>query len=133
MLARARKRKHTIEGLLLALANIDEIIETIRSSKTQAEAKQKLMGIKCPSAMMQRALGDEGFRLFQEERGEADEYSLTAVQADAILKMTLGQLVNLEQERLGSDHKKLLDEIADYLEILGDEQRIFKTHQGRPR
>ncbi len=125
LLARARKRKHTIEGLLLALANIDEIIDTIRASKTQAEAKQKLMGIQCPAAMMQRALGDEGFRLFQEERGESDTYGLTAVQSDAILKMTLGQLVNLEQERLGGEHKKLLEEIKDYLDILGDEKRIF--------
>ena len=59
------------------------------------------MGIECPAAMMQRALGDEGFAVFQEERGEADTYTLTAVQADAILRMTLGQLVNLEQEKLG--------------------------------
>ena len=101
LLSKARRRKHTIEGLLLALANIDEIIETIRASRTQAEAKQKLMGIECPAALMQRALGDEGFKLFQSERGEADSYGLTAIQADAILKMTLGQLVNLEQERLG--------------------------------
>lgn len=125
LLARARRRKHTIEGLLLALANIDEIIDTIRASKTQAEAKVKLMGIECPAAMMQRALGDPGFNQFQEERGVSDTYQLTAVQADAILKMTLGQLVNLEQEKLGGEHEKLLAEITDYLEILGDQQRIF--------
>lgn len=126
LLARARRRKHTIEGLLLALANIDEIINTIRASKTQAEAKVALMGIECPAAMMQRALGDQGFEIFQQERGESDTYTLTAVQADAILKMTLGQLVNLEQERLSDEHQKLLVEIADYLDILGDEQRIYQ-------
>jgi DNA gyrase subunit A len=126
LLTRARRRKHTIEGLLLALANIDEIIQTIRSSATQAEAKQRLMGIECPAAMMQRALGDEGFTVFQQERGVADSYRLTAVQADAILKMTLGQLVNLEQEKLGDEHRKLLEEIAEYLDILGDEQRIYR-------
>lgn len=126
LLARARRRKHTIEGLLLALANIDEIINTIRASKTQAEAKVKLMGIECPAAMMERALGEQGFEIFQDERGQADTYSLTAVQADAILKMTLGQLVNLEQERLGDEHQKLLIEIADYLDILGDEARIYR-------
>ncbi len=125
LLMRARRRKHTIEGLLLALANIEEIIKTIRSSKTQAEAKQRLMGIECPAAMMQRALGDHGFQVFQSERGAADTYTLTGVQADAILKMTLGQLVNLEQERLGDEHKKLLEEITDYLEILGDKGRIY--------
>ncbi|HMO13775.1 MAG TPA: DNA gyrase subunit A [Pirellulaceae bacterium] len=124
LLARARNRKHTIEGLLLALANIDEVIATIRSSRTQAEAKTRLMAIECPAAMLQRALGDFGFNVFQKERGAAENYSLTAVQADAILKMTLGQLVNLEQERLGEEHAKILDEIAEYLKILGDDQRI---------
>ena len=64
-LSRARKRKHTVEGLLLALANIDEIIRIIRASATQAEAKQGLMGVECPAAMMQRALGDAGFEEFQ--------------------------------------------------------------------
>ena len=63
--------------------------------------------------------------MFQEERGAADSYALTAVQADAILKMTLGQLVNLEQERLGDEHRKLLEEIAEYLRILSDEQNIL--------
>ena len=63
LLARARQRKHTVEGLLLAHANIDEVIRVIRSSKTQAEAKQRLMLIECPSAMIARAMGDEGFEL----------------------------------------------------------------------
>jgi DNA gyrase subunit A len=125
LLARARRRKHTVEGLLLALANIDKIIETIRSSRTQQEAKQRLMGIECPAAMMQRALGEEGFAQFVLERGEADSYTLTSVQTDEILKMRLGQLVNLEQEKLTDEHKQLLTEIADYLDILGNQQRIF--------
>ena len=125
LLARARKRKHTVEGLLLALANIDEIIRIIRASRTQAEAKKGLMGVQCPAAMMQRALGEEGFKQFQEERGVADEYPLTAVQADAILRMTLGQLVNLEQERLGEEHAKLLEEITEYLRILADDEIIY--------
>lgn len=124
LLNRARRQKHTIEGLLLALADIDKIIAVIRQSKTQIEAKQGLMGIECPASMLQKALGEEGFSVFQEERGEADVYHLTPVQADAILKMTLGQLVNLEQERLGGQHQKLLDEIKEYLRILSDEQII---------
>jgi DNA gyrase subunit A len=125
LLTRARRRKHTVQGLLLAHANIDEVIRVIRASKTQPEAKEALMQIKTPAALMKRALGDEGFTQFQEERGLADEYSLTPVQADAILKMTLGQLVNLEQEKLADEHAKLLVEIGGYLEILGDEMRIY--------
>ncbi|WP_153556360.1 DNA gyrase subunit A [Roseimaritima sediminicola] len=125
LLARARRRKHTVEGLLLALANIDEIIKTIRTSRTQSEAKQRLMQIECPAALMQRALGDEGFGEFVSERGEAESYTLTSVQTDAILRMTLGQLVNLEQEKLAGEHAQLLSEIGEYVSILADQQKIY--------
>jgi DNA gyrase subunit A len=83
------------------------------------------MLIKTPSAMLQRALGDEGFEQFQRERGVAEEYSLTPVQADAILRMTLGQLVNLEQEKLAEEHAQLLAEILDLGGILSDQARIY--------
>lgn len=125
LLSRARKRKHTVQGLLLAHANIDEVIRVIRASKTQPEAKVALMEIKTPGALLKRALGDDGYGQFQAERGVAEEYSLTPVQADAILKMTLGQLVNLEQEKLSDEHAQLIIEIAEYLVILGDEASIF--------
>ncbi|WP_145422596.1 DNA gyrase subunit A [Planctomycetes bacterium K23_9] len=125
LLAKARRRKHSVEGLLLALANIDEIIKTIRTSRTQPEAKERLMGIQCPASMMERALGDVGFKQFQLERGESDTYTLTSVQSDEILRMRLGQLVNLEQEKLQGEHAVLLEEIIDYLDILGDPKRIY--------
>ena len=125
LLSKARKRKHTVEGLLLAHANIDEVIRVIRASKTQAEAKIGLMAIKTPAAMLHRALGDEGFAAVPGERGVAEDYSLTPVQADAILRMTLGQLVNLEQEKLGDEHATLLEEITEYRGILSDQQKIF--------
>ncbi len=125
LLGRARKEKHRLEGLLLALANIDEIIRIIRNSKTQAEAKAGLMGLECPAPMLQRALGDEGFQIFQDERGVSENYSLTAIQSDAILAMRLGQLVNLEQEKLSNQHAELLTEIKEYLRILEDRQNIL--------
>jgi DNA gyrase subunit A len=125
LLSKARKRKHTVQGLLLAHANIDEVIRVIRASKTQAEAKMALMAIKTPGALLQRALGDTGYEQFQLERGVAEEYSLTPVQADAILRMTLGQLVNLEQEKLADEHATLLEEIIHYAGILADQQKIF--------
>jgi len=125
LLAKARQRKHTVEGLLLAHANIDEVIRVIRSSANQAEAKQRLMRIETPSSMLKRALGDEGFAVFEAEQGVRESYHLTPVQADAILKMTLGQLVNLEQEKLGGEHADLLEKIAEYNRILGDEQIIL--------
>ncbi len=124
LLAKARQRKHTVEGLLLAHANIDEVIRVIRSSSTQAEAKQGLMRIECPAAMLRRALGEEGFEVFQSERGALENYTLTPVQADAILRMTLGQLVNLEQEKLAGEHHKLLEDIGGFNQILCDEENI---------
>lgn len=143
LLARARQRKHTVEGLLLAHANIDEVIRVIRSSSTQPEAKERLMQIQTPSALLHRALGDEGFAIFEEERGKAESYALTPVQADAILHMTLGQLVNLEQEKLSGEHHKLLEEITECRRILSDRQNILniirddcqelKRKHGEPR
>ena len=126
LLSKARQRKHTVEGLLLALANIDEVIRVIRTSETQAQAKERLMAISCPAAMLARALGEEGFAQFQKERGVAEEYFLTPVQADAILRMTLGHLVNLEQEKLASEHRSLLENIKEYNRILSDEKNILE-------
>jgi len=125
LLHKARRRKHTIEGLLVALANIDEVIRIIRGSQTQAEAKQALMGISSPAALLQRALGEEAFAALQEERGAAATYALTPVQADAILRMTLGQLVNLEQEKLVNEYRGLLQEIGEYRRILASTANIL--------
>ncbi len=125
LLASARKRKHVVEGLLLALADIDQIIMLIRQSRTQAEAKIKLMGVECPASMMARALGERGFADFQLERGASDVYKLTSVQTDSILRMTLGQLAGLEQERLSEEHSTILGEIEKYREILGDPANIY--------
>jgi DNA gyrase subunit A len=125
LLSRARQRKHTVEGLLLAHANIDEVIRVIRTSSTQPEAKERLMRIETPAALLRRALGEEGFAVFLEERGQGEFYTLTPVQADAILRMTLGQLVNLEQEKLADEHRKLLAEITEYRHVLSDRQNIL--------
>ncbi|MDO4569416.1 MAG: DNA gyrase subunit A [Planctomycetia bacterium] len=126
LLNKARQRKHTVEGLLLAHANIDQVIRTIRTSKTQAEAKQRLLvEIQCPSALIQRALGDDGFEEFANEYGHKEEYSLTPVQVDAILRMTLGQLVNLEQEKLAGEFHTLLADIKEYNRILSSDKNIL--------
>ena len=127
LMNKALKRQHTVEGLLIAHANIDEVIRVIRTSATQQEAKERLMQIESPAALLQRALGEEGYAAFVENRGGAvsETYSLTPVQADAILKMTLGQLVNLEQEKLGGEYQTLLSDIAEFRRILSDEKNIL--------
>jgi DNA gyrase subunit A len=125
LLARARQRKHMVEGLLLAYANIDEVIRVIRASKTQEEAKHRLMEIATPAAILRRALGEEGFAVFQSERGRQDTYHLTPVQADGILRMALGQLVNLEQEKLAGEHRELLEKIVEHQRILSDRKNVL--------
>ncbi len=124
-LAEARKRKHTVEGLLFAQIDIDLVIQTIRRSASRAEAKINLQTIEVPSEMLARALGEEGFRIYQEEQGVAPVYRLSTNQAEAIVSMQLGSLANLERDNLVGEHRKLLEDIAGYRELLADESRIL--------
>ena len=110
LLAEARKRKHTVEGLLIAQSEIDRVIATIRNAPSRAEAKVALQRIDVPAELVARALGEAGFRDFQAEKGTAENYNLSANQAEAIVSMQLGSLANLERETLRGEHQKLLDE-----------------------
>jgi DNA gyrase subunit A len=124
LLAEARRRKHTVEGLLIAQIDIDQIINTIRRSSSRAEAKVALQEIQIPAELIARALGEEGFARFQEEQGEQQSYSLSANQTEAIVSMQLGSLANLEREQLQGEHRSLLESIAEYLRLLSDEAHI---------
>ncbi len=125
LLAEARKRKHTVEGLLIAQLDIDQVINTIRSSKSRNEARERLQQIQVPAEMVARALGGEGFELFQTENGVQESYTLSSRQSEAIVSMQLGSLANLEREQLGGEHKKLLDDIGEYLHLLSNEGHIL--------
>lgn len=123
LLNRAMKRLHTIEGLLIAHANIEEVIRICRFSDN---AKADLCKIQCPAALLQRALGDTGFEMLVQSRGARREnYFLTPVQADAILRMTLSQLNHLEQKKLGDEYNTILDDCAEYRRILSDDSNIL--------
>lgn len=124
LLREARKRKHTVEGLLLAQVDIDRIIQTIRSSPSRAEARKELQNIPIPAEMVARALGESGFADYQAEQGTREEYFLSANQAEAIVSMQLGSLANLEREKLQGEHAELLENIGEYLHLLSDESHI---------
>ena len=124
LLREARKRKHTVEGLLLAQTDIDRVIRTIRESSSRAAAKEALQQIPIPSPLVSRALGENGFRAFVGENGEAADYFLSANQAEAIVSMQLGSLANLEREKLVAEHQNLLDNITEYLRLLSDEANL---------
>ncbi len=115
-LRQARQRAHIVEGLLIALAYIDEIIRVIRSSANPAEARTRLMGIAVSAEILRRALDDP----------EAKEStSLTRMQADAILIMQLQRLTGLEADKLTQEYVGLKADIAGYERILADENLIL--------
>jgi DNA gyrase subunit A len=115
-LRQARARAHIVEGLLIALSYIDEIIRTIRQSANPAEARARLMGLEVSAQVLQRALNDP------EARASA---SLTRMQADAILAMQLQRLTGLEADKLVAEYRGLREDIARYERLLADERLIL--------
>lgn len=124
LLKEARKRKHTVEGLLMAQVDIDRVIQTIRSAASRVEARIALQAIPIPSEMVARALGTDGYEEYRREQGEAAEYFLSTNQTEAIVSMQLGSLANLEHEKLQGEHRELLENIADYVHLLSSEANI---------
>ena len=127
LLAESRKRKHTVEGMLIAQLNIDEVINTIRNSPSRSEAKDRLQLLEVPGGLIERALGADGYKVFQDERGAADSYSLSPNQAEAIVAMQLGSLAGLERDKLGAEFGSLLGDIGEYLRLLSDEANILSV------
>ena len=130
LLRKARERGHILEGLAVALANIDEVIELIKSSPSSSEAREKLIAAAwAPGdvlAMLERA-GEDACRPdeLEPQYGLIDgQYHLSPVQAQAILDLRLHRLTGLEHEKLLNEYDEKLREIADYLEILADPDRL---------
>ena len=130
LLRKARERGHLLEGLAIALSNIDRVIELIKASPSSAEAKEKLLaGAWLPgevTGMLERA-GPDACRPddLDPHFGLRDgEYFLSPAQAQAILDLRLHRLTGLEHEKLLNEYQEKLREIADYLEILSDSDRL---------
>ncbi|WP_207063739.1 DNA gyrase subunit A [Motiliproteus sp. SC1-56] len=132
-LRKARERGHILEGLTVALANIDPVIELIKTSKTSAEAKEKLIDSSWEpgqvTGMLERA-GSDACRPddLPEQFGIRDgRYHLSPAQAQAILDLRLHRLTGLEQDKLIEEYKVLLEKIAELLEILGSTERLMQV------
>ena len=130
LLRKARERGHVLEGLAVALANIDEIIELIKTSPTAADARERLVaaawGPGDVSAMLERA-GEAACRPedLEGDFGLIDgKYHLSPAQAQAILDLRLNRLTGLEHEKLLQEYADKVAEIADLLDILGDPDRL---------
>ncbi len=130
-LRKARKRAHVLEGLLIALHNIDEIIETIKGSKNPAEAKDKLTSIIWKASNIEqklKAVTDELSRpeFLSTKYGLKDgNYLLSPEQAQAILELRLHRLTALEQDKIIDEYNALIEQIKYFLSILNDEQKLI--------
>ena len=133
LLRRARARGHILEGLAVALSNIDAIIELIKSSVDAQEARAKLLEQPWRSSsvtqMLERAGPDAAKPDDLEESYGLKEdglYYLSPDQAQAILEMRLNRLTGLEQEKLLNEYKEIIDTISGLLEVLRDESRLME-------
>jgi DNA gyrase subunit A len=154
-LRKARERGHVLEGLAVAIANVDEMIEMIKSSATPPIAKERLMsrdwGAGVALDMVARAGGDAGtFRPDGLEAGLGlisteglGLYRLSDVQAQEILNMRLQRLTGLEQDKIVQEYREVIEQITDLLdilakparvtEIIGNELKLIKTEFGDGR
>lgn len=123
LLRKARQRAHVIEGLLLAVGDIDAIIELIKKSPDPPTAKDRLMarGLRLPEEGAFMRLLPQAFV----DRGTQSDQNLSGAQADAILSMQLQRLTGLEMDKLAQEYAKLSEEIDGYEAILRDETLVL--------
>ena len=131
-LRKARDRGHVLEGLAVALENVDEMIKIIKSAKTPPEAKIELMKQTWKSTVVEGMLQKTTSGLSKPD-GLSDKFGLTEKgyklsdnQAQEILQLRLQRLTGLEQEKIVSEYKNILEVISDLLDILGNAERVTK-------
>jgi len=133
LLRKARERGHILEGLAVALANIDAVIELIKSSPGSAEAKVKILARSWKSESVLALLGEAGADACRPDDLEPqyglkeNEYFLSPGQAQAILELRLHRLTGLEHEKLINDYQELLKQVADYRDILENQPRLLSV------
>ena len=132
-LRKARERAHVLEGLSIALANIDEMIDLIKAARTPAEAKAEMLERTWELGLVRQLLdGKDASRSRPDGLDPMygmtdDRYRLSAAQAQAILELRLHRLTGLEQEKIVDEYKELLKAIDEYLEILGNRSRLMEV------
>jgi len=132
-LNKAKDRGHILEGLTVALANIDQIISLIRNSKDPAIAKQKLLSKKWKAGMVSKLIKNSGSistkpeNLGKEFGLSGSSYKLSEIQAQAILDLRLQRLTGLEQDNLVAEYEQILGEINNLQAILEDPDKLKKV------
>ena len=124
LLREAKRRSHVLEGQLIAISSLDEVIRICRTAASRADAKLQLQGMGVASSVMQRALGDAAFDALQSELGISDAYRMTEAQAEAVVRMQLGQLAALESDEILKEYNGLRENIRAYEELLDDDGKV---------
>jgi len=134
-LRKARERTHLLEGLAIALANIDAMVQMIRHSSSPQEAKQKLLSSVWSMGFVKELLADTDTKILRPENLapefglQQDGYHLSSAQAQAILELRLHRLTGLEQDKIVSEYRELVEKIIYWLKILGSETELMNVIQ----
>jgi len=132
-LRKARERAHILEGLTVALANLDAVIELIKTSPTPVEARERLQQRRWDAGVVRALLGQAGAELSRPEEllpeyGLSEEgYQLSPTQAQAILDLRLQKLTGLEQEKLSDEYKEILGQILELMRILSEPDALMQV------
>jgi DNA gyrase subunit A len=132
-LRKARNRAHILEGLTVALANIDELIELIKSSPSPAEARDSMLERRWDPGLTRALLGQAGAQTSRpEDLGDKyglqeDGYRLSPAQAQEILNMRLHRITGLEQEKINTEYAEILQTVRNLLEVLSDPGRLMEV------
>jgi DNA gyrase subunit A len=124
-LREAKRRSHVLEGQLIAISSLDEVIQVCRNAPSREEAKTQLQAMAVAAAVLTRALGEENFQALAREIGTLDVYHLTEAQAEAVVRMQLGQLARLQRDEILKEYAELRGRIHQYEELISSDQNIL--------
>jgi DNA gyrase subunit A len=125
LLREAKKRAHILEGQLIAISSLDEVIDICRRSPSRAEAKVRLQNLEVAASVLERALGADHFAALAREIGKHPTYRMTEQQAEAVVRMQLGQLAALERDEIVKEYNDLRGQIRAHEELLSSERNIL--------
>jgi len=124
LLREAKRRAHVLEGQLIAISSLDEVIQICRGSASRAVAKERLQNLAVAASVLERALGADHFTALQKEIGVQEAYHMTEAQADAVVRLQLGQLAALERDEIVKEYNGLRGQILSYETLLSSERNI---------
>lgn len=127
LMREAKRRAHILEGQLIAISSLDEVIAICRQSPNRGEAKTRLQNLAVAATVLERALGKEHFEALQREIGRHPAYNMTEAQAEAVVRLQLGQLAALERDEIVKEYNTLRGQIMAYEDLLGNERNILEV------